>query len=126
MWTDLSTTRRLTMLAMALGIVAVFLPLLVSLTPEMALAAHLIGLMIVAVTAKALWFSSRGDGVLLTGAGALGAAVPVLAWQMPAGGAWVLTLLGVVTLSIGLRHALRHDFARDRTDAACASGSGKT
>ena len=100
--------KRAVAVALILGLAAALLPFAVALPAEKAVAAHLIGLVIAAVAAKALRWPGRGDGPLLAGAGALAVVVPVFAWQMPAGGAWALLLLGAATAGIGLRHALSH------------------
>ncbi|KAA9005760.1 hypothetical protein [Histidinibacterium aquaticum] len=105
------------------GAVAVLLPFVVSLTPEKAIAAHLMGLMIAAIAAKSIWRPGDGDGLLLSGAGALAVIVPVFAWQMPAGGAWALPVIGAFAFAAGLRHSsmpagTRHD--APETGAAAA------
>ena len=93
--------------ALAAGLAALLLPFLVALSPEKAVSAHLIGLVISALAAKSIWWPGRGDGLLLAGAGALAIVVPVFAWQMPAGGGWALPILGLVTAGLGILHSAR-------------------
>lgn len=108
MSTLVPTGKRAVTVALTFGLAAALLPFVITLSPEKAVAAHVIGLMIAAIAAKAIQWPGRGDGLLLAGAGALAIVIPVFAWQMPAGGAWALLLLGAVTAAIGLRHAFRN------------------
>ena len=106
MLTNIPTGKRAATGALILGVVAALLPFAVALSPEKAVAAHLIGLVIAAIAGKAIQWPGRGDGLLIASAGALAIAVPIFAWQMPAGSAWTLLLLGAATVAVGLRHSL--------------------
>ncbi len=87
--------------ALVAGAAAALLPFVTALSGEKAVAAHLIGLVMAAVAAKAIWWPGRGDGLLLTGAGILGVLVPILAWQTSAGAAWILLMLSAVVVAAG-------------------------
>jgi hypothetical protein len=93
---------------LVLGVVAALLPFAVALSSEKTVAAHLIGLVIAASATKAIRWPGRGDGLFPAGAGTFAIVIPVFVWQMPAGSAWALLLLGAATVAIGLRHALGH------------------
>ncbi len=95
-------------LALGAGVLVALLPLAIALSPEKAVAAHMIGVVIAALAAKTWQWPSRGDGLLIAGAGALLIVVPIFAWQMPTGAAWGLPALGAITAFVGLRHAMTH------------------
>ena len=100
--------KRALALALVAGVMVALLPFAIVLSPEKAVAAHLVGLVIAALAAKTWTWPSRGDGLLMAGAGALLIVVPIFAWQMPTGAAWGLPILGAVTAAVGLRHAMTH------------------
>ncbi|ETX28617.1 hypothetical protein [Roseivivax isoporae] len=103
--------------ALLAGLVVALMPFAIALTPEKAVAAHLVGVVIAALAARALRWPGRGDGLLMAGAGALVVTVPIWVWQMPAGPAWALPALGALVAVVGLRHAvLRGDIAAPRQD----------
>ena len=108
MLNNIPTGKRAVTGALSLGVMAALLPFVVALSPEKAVAAHLIGLVIAGIAGKAIQWPGRGDGLLIASAGALAIAVPVFAWQMPAGSAWTLLLLGAATVAVGLRHAFQN------------------
>ncbi|ETX14309.1 hypothetical protein OCH239_04085 [Roseivivax halodurans JCM 10272] len=118
MSTLVPTGKRAVTVALVFGVLAAILPFMVSLSPEKAVAAHLIGLTIAAIAAKAIQWPGRGDGLLLASVGALAIVIPVFAWQMPAGGAWGLLLLGAMTAAIGLRLAFRNGETQSPADTA--------
>jgi hypothetical protein len=89
--------------ALIAGILAFMLPFPVALTPEKAVGAHLIGFVLIALAAKAIWRPGNSDDLLLFGAGALAVLVPVFAWQMPVGSAWTLPVLGTLVSAAALR-----------------------
>ncbi len=98
--------------ALVAGAACALLPFVTALSGEKAVAAHLIGLVMAAVAAKAIWWSGRGDGLLLTGAGILGVLVPILAWQTPVGAAWILLMLSAVVAAAGYWHTFHGDQER--------------
>lgn len=100
--------KRALAIALGAGVLVALLPVAIALTPEKAVAAHMIGLVIAALAAKTWYWPSKGDGFLMAGAGALLIVVPIFAWQMPTGAAWGLPILGAVTAAVGLRHAMTH------------------
>lgn len=106
------------LVALFAGAAAALLPFATALSGEKAVAAHLIGLVMAAVAAKAIWRSGRGDGLLLTGVGILGVLVPILAWQMPIGAAWILPMLCAVVTGAGCWHTFRGDQERLAVGAA--------
>lgn len=102
--------------ALVAAAAAAVLPFVTALSGEKAVAAHLIGLVMAAVAAKAIWWPGRGDGLLLTGAGILGVLVPILAWQTPVGSAWILLLLSAVVAAAGYWHTFHGDQERPAAD----------
>ena len=94
------------LVALVAGAIAFLLPFFIALTPEKALGAHLIGVALMALGAKAVWRPGRGDELLLVGGGALAILVPVFAWQMPVGSAWALPFLGAVVAVAALRRMM--------------------
>ncbi|SLN12139.1 hypothetical protein ROJ8625_00316 [Roseivivax jejudonensis] len=108
--------------ALAVGIGALVLPFVVTFTPDKAIAAHLVGLVIAGLAAKALWRPDASDGILLAGAGALAIVIPVFALQVPAGATWTLPALGAIAFAIGLHHVARRD-ERDPTPPSTRVGT---
>jgi hypothetical protein len=125
MTTFVSPEHRASAIILVAGAAAVLLPFVVALSPEKAVAAHLMGLVIAALAAKSIWRAGPSDGLLLTGAGALAIVVPVFAWQMPAGGAWVLPLLGAITAAVGARQLLCSSVAADGAPGVSAPNSSE-
>ena len=108
MTTFIPIEKRALAIVLGAGVLVALLPLAIALSPEKAVAAHMIGVMIAALAAKTWQWPSRGDGLLMAGAGALLIVVPIFVWQMPTGAAWGLPILGAVTAAAGLRHAMTH------------------
>lgn len=97
------------LVALVAGAAAALLRFATALSGEKAVAARLIGLVMAAVAVKAIWRPDLGDGLLLTGVGILGVLVPIWAWQMPVGAAWILLMLGAAVASAGCWNTFRGD-----------------